>query len=80
MPASEARIAANQANALRSSGPKTEEGKLASRRNSLKHGLTGSGIVLADADAAEVEPKAEAYRSELEAPGEVGRDLSVRWR
>ena len=52
MPVSEARIAANRANAARSTGPKTAEGKEKSRANALKHGLTGSGVVLAEADAA----------------------------
>ena len=40
MTCSPARIAANRANALKSSGPKTEEGKAKSRANALKHGLT----------------------------------------
>ncbi len=55
MPASEARILANQRNAQRSTGPKTPEGKEQSRRNALKHGLTGAGVVLPERDAAEVE-------------------------
>ena len=40
MIASEARIAANRKNALKSSGPKTPAGKQKSRANALKHGLT----------------------------------------
>ena len=39
MTCSPARIAANRANALKSSGPKTEEGKSRSRANAMKHGL-----------------------------------------
>jgi hypothetical protein len=39
-------IAANQANSLRSTGPRSPRGKAASRANSLKHGLSGKGIVL----------------------------------
>jgi hypothetical protein len=46
MPASEAQILANQANAKLSTGPKSEAGKERSRRNSLKHGMTGGGVVL----------------------------------
>ena len=52
MIASEARIAANRANALKSTGPKTAEGKEASRGNAYKHGMTGAGVVVRDdADA-----------------------------
>jgi hypothetical protein len=43
---------ANRLNAQKSTGPKTDEGKAHSRANSLKHGLTGAGIVL-PAEAAE---------------------------
>src|SRR5437763_56198 len=45
MPASEARILANQANARLSTGPKTAEGKEQSRANDLNHGMTGAGVV-----------------------------------
>ena len=54
MIASEARIAANRANALKSTGPRTAEGKESSRGNAYKHGMTGSGVVLRnDPDAVE---------------------------
>jgi hypothetical protein len=33
-------IEANRRNALKSTGPKTEAGKQASRRNAVRHGLT----------------------------------------
>src|SRR5205823_3102764 len=46
MVTSEARIQANRKNAQRSTGPKTASGKERSRRNALKHGLTGEGTVL----------------------------------
>ena len=39
--ATDKQIAANQANALRSTGPKTTAGKLKSRRNAYRHGLSG---------------------------------------
>src|ERR1700730_14363868 len=37
---SEKQQLANQANALKSTGPKTAQGKAAARRNALKHGMT----------------------------------------
>ncbi len=76
MPTSDARIRANQANAAKSTGPKTAEGKEQSRRNSLKHGLTGAGIVLPETDAAEVERRTAKYADELVAIGEVGQFLA----
>ncbi len=78
MPTSEARILANQANAARSTGPKTVEGKEISRRNSLKHGMTGAGVVLSEADAAEVAYRTVCFADELGAVGEVGRVLVRR--
>ncbi len=44
--ASEAQIAANRANAQRSTGPKTEEGKARVAQNGLKHGLCAKSAVL----------------------------------
>jgi hypothetical protein len=77
MPATEAQIRANQANA-RLGGPKTEAGKSRSRANSYKHGLTGAGVVLPDEDAAEIERLSLAYRTELQAEGEIGQALAHR--
>jgi hypothetical protein len=39
--ASEKQVAANRANAMRSTGPKTLAGKLKSSRNAYRHGLSG---------------------------------------
>ena len=38
-------FAANRANARRSTGPRTEEGKQQSRRNAVRHGLTADTVV-----------------------------------
>src|SRR5579862_8004792 len=46
--ATAAQIAANRANARRSTGPRTPEGKAASSRNALTHGATASDTYLAD--------------------------------
>jgi hypothetical protein len=65
MPTSEARINANRINSLKSCGPKTAEGKAISRRNGLKHGMTGQGVVALDEDAAEVERRHVTLKVEM---------------
>jgi len=49
---SEKQIAANQANARKSTGPKSEAGKKRSALNALRHGLTGQVVVLPEEDLA----------------------------
>ena len=46
MPISERKFAANQANARRSTGPRTPEGKRAAARNALTHGLSSRNVLL----------------------------------
>jgi hypothetical protein len=46
-------LAANRANAQHSTGPASEEGKAASSRNALKHGLTGNTVLLPVEDKTE---------------------------
>ena len=43
-PISERKVQANRANAKRSTGPRTEAGKAASRRNALKHGIFSRSV------------------------------------
>jgi hypothetical protein len=76
MNVSEARIEANRKSATRSTGPKTEAGKERSRQNALKHGMTGEGIVLSEADAAEVARRTVTFADELGAFGDVGQALA----
>ncbi|MEO6810241.1 MAG: hypothetical protein ABI353_14090, partial [Isosphaeraceae bacterium] len=65
MPCTEARRLANQRNAQKSTGPKTEAGKLASRMNSLTHGMRSEhGLVpphLTDAVAKHNKMLIDAY-------------------
>lgn len=42
---SERQLAANRANALRSTGPKSPEGKAASARNAIKHGVLSKAVI-----------------------------------
>jgi hypothetical protein len=44
--ATEKQIAANRANALQSTGPRTPDGKAIARRNALDHGLTAEQLML----------------------------------
>ena len=79
MPTSPARIAANQRNAQRSTGPKTVEGKNRSRLNAFRHGLAGSGdLVSPSDDLALVQRRTSAFIRELDATGEVGKLLARR--
>jgi len=78
MIASEARIAANRANALKSTGPKTAEGKDRSRCNAFKHGMTGAGIALPMEDAAEVERRFAGFEADYRPVTEAGRTLVRR--
>ena len=75
MHVSEARVAANRANSTRSTGPRSTEGKNQSRRNSLKHGLTGEGVVLPEGDQAEVDSRFVALRDELQPQSSLGTML-----
>jgi hypothetical protein len=55
MPTSEARSAASRINGSKSVGPTSTRGREISSRNSLKHGLSGQGIVIAEVDETEVD-------------------------
>ena len=50
MSISEKQLAANRANAEKSTGPKTEEGKNKARINGQRHGLTGAAMLMTDDD------------------------------
>ena len=77
MPASEAQIRANQANAHKSTGPRTAAGKEASRANSYKHGMTATKV-LPEIEAAEVQRRYVAFAGELRPSGEVGMVFVLR--
>jgi hypothetical protein len=72
MPASEAQIRANLANSAKSFGPKSTAGKLASRANSYKHGLTGTGAVMSELEEAEVQRRTESFYEQVQPPGDIG--------
>ena len=78
MTCSPARLLANQANARRSTGPSTPEGKARSRCNALKHGLTGQGVALPDEDAAAVARRFDNLQAEMNPSDDMGRVLVQR--
>jgi hypothetical protein len=65
MPTSEARSAASRINGSKSVGPTSTSGKQISSRNSLKHGLSGQGIVIAEVDETEVERRKTVLLQEM---------------
>ena len=65
MPTSEARSAASRLNGCKSVGPTSTSGKQISSRNSLKHGLSGQGIVIAEVDETEVERRKTILLQEM---------------
>jgi len=82
---SERKVEANRKNALKSTGPKTPEGKDLVRLNALKHGLLSREILLPGEDEAALRELGERLRTELQPAGEledllVDRITSHFWR
>jgi hypothetical protein len=73
---SPARLAANRANAQRSTGPRTRQGKSASSRNATSHGLFAKHPLLDGEDPAEYEALKERLVEEF-APASGIEDLLV---
>ena len=61
MPVSEAKIAANRRNALKSTGPRTIQGKRCSSLNAVTHGLRAETVVVLDEDPQELEDRRVAW-------------------
>jgi hypothetical protein len=78
-------IAANRRNALKSTGPTTEEGKEHSRCNAVRHGLTAETVIADLEDAADYQAFEAAVIADYDAQTAVERELvlrlaSVLWR
>src|SRR5674476_1248347 len=71
--ATPAQITANRANAQKSTGPRSAEGKSVSRFNALKHGMDAASIVIPGEDPAGYEALAAHYHGEFrpESPSEI---------
>src|SRR4051812_43217134 len=62
---SPARLAANRANSLRSTGPRTPLGKSVSKLNGLVHGMRAESDILPGEDPAELDRRSAAWADEL---------------
>jgi hypothetical protein len=74
--ASPAQILANRQNAQLSSGPKTTEGIQAASRNSLRHGLTGTQIVIPGEDTSAYEELRKGMHGSYNPANEAERVLT----
>ena len=71
-------IEANRRNALKSTGPKTAEGRERSRRNAVRHGLTAETVIGALEDASDYKAFEEAITADYDAQSAVERELVLR--
>jgi hypothetical protein len=82
---SEKKAEANRRNALKSTGPKTPEGKDAVRLNALKHGLLSQAVLLPGEDEEALRELGKHLGAELQPVGElenllVDQIISAYWR
>ncbi|HEY3439945.1 MAG TPA: hypothetical protein VGK29_04310 [Paludibaculum sp.] len=73
--ATAAQIAANQANARRSTGPRTAEGKTASARNATTHGLSSQDFVILAGQEQEFDQFMAELEAEIQPAGAIEREL-----
>ena len=71
-------IEANRRNASKSTGPITEEGKLRSRCNAIRHGLTAETVIGALEDAEDYKAFEAAVTADYDAQSAVERELVLR--
>ena len=71
-------IQANRRNALKSTGPTSEEGKQQSRRNAVRHGLTAETVIAALEDAEDYKAFEAAIIADYDAESAVERELVLR--
>ena len=75
---SQSKIEANRANARKSTGPRTAEGKSRSSRNSTVHAFTSESPLLPDEDPADLQTLCDAYFADLRPEGQAEEDLVER--
>jgi len=82
---SDSKAEANRQNALKSTGPKTLEGKTAVRLNAVKHGLLSDQVLLPNEDEDALSELSDRLRAELQPEGELenllmDRITAATWR
>ena len=82
---SDDQIAANIANAQKSTGPTTEKGKHRTRLNAFRHGLTGQICVIAAEEQLAFDKYCDGIRASLKPVGALETDIAQaiaedRWR
>jgi hypothetical protein len=83
--ATDKQIAANRLNALKSTGPRSAEGKARAARNAVRHGLLARDLLLESEDADTFERFSAGVSGQLDPVGELERELasqiiSAAWR
>jgi hypothetical protein len=78
-------IEANRLNALKSTGPRTEEGKRRSRCNAIRHGLTAETVIVGAEDPEDYESFEATIIADYDPTTAVERELvlrlaSILWR
>src|SRR3974390_1294151 len=71
-------IEANRGNALKSTGPTTQEAKERSRCNAVRHGLTAETVIADLEDAADYQAFEAAVIADYDAQTAVERELVLR--
>jgi hypothetical protein len=77
-PPSARKLAANRANAARSTGPRTRDGKATSSLNAVSHGLTAEGMVLPGEEAADWVKLCADFDADLRPRGAAEESLVAR--
>jgi superfamily II helicase len=75
MSSSSARLAANAANAQRSTGPRTPQGQARSSQNARTHGLTARDLIVAPNESKEFEQLLNGYQTEVQPQGAIQQTL-----
>src|SRR5436190_2204622 len=82
---SQERMTTNRANAQKSTGPKTAEGKAASKMNAVKHGILSREVLVSGEDQQELNTLQEWFEEDLQPVGPmevmlVGQIVATHWR